>query len=246
MQLCALWSIHTAPYSCVHRAGGHGVCPAAISAGGASDRARQRSSGGTAGGTPSSQPTRAQFFWLKGISMPRPVSWNLRCVPCPANRDMSPQRLWISPLTHRSAGKGRLRPDAAALRGRPGDQRLPPACPLEGEFPIGGPNPCVCSLPCVQFSHSGAAARLRRVARSAHSRRGAAPHTCETGLLLRRLQITHRETMADVTEQTGAAVVTRGIFIPSGQKVPEGERKLGLLIQVGRRRRRAAPPCWPL
>lgn len=46
------------------------------------------------------------------------------------------------------------------------------------------------------------------------------------------LQITHRETMADVTEQTGAAVVTRGIFIPSGQKVPEGERKLGLLIQV--------------
>jgi hypothetical protein len=38
--------------------------------------------------------------------------------------------------------------------------------------------------------------------------------------------------MADITEQTGAAVVTRGIFIPSGQKVPEGERKLGLLIQV--------------
>lgn len=38
--------------------------------------------------------------------------------------------------------------------------------------------------------------------------------------------------MADVTEQTGAAVVTRGIFIAPGQKVPEGERKLGLLIQV--------------
>lgn len=45
-------------------------------------------------------------------------------------------------------------------------------------------------------------------------------------------QITHRETMADITEQTGAAVVTRGIFIAPGQKVPEGERKLGLLIQV--------------
>jgi hypothetical protein len=58
------------------------------------------------------------------------------------------------------------------------------------------------------------------------------------------LQITHRETMADVTEQTGAAVVTRGIFIPSGQKVPEGERKLGLLIQVRRSRRLVALPCW--
>jgi hypothetical protein len=47
------------PYSCVHCAGRHGVCPAAISAGGASDRARQRSSGSTASGAPGGQPTCA-------------------------------------------------------------------------------------------------------------------------------------------------------------------------------------------
>ena len=47
-----------------------------------------------------------------------------------------------------------------------------------------------------------------------------------------RLQITHRETLATITELTGAAVTTRGIFIMPRAPVPEGERKLALLIQV--------------
>lgn len=45
-------------------------------------------------------------------------------------------------------------------------------------------------------------------------------------------QITHRETMAGITELTGAAVTTRGIYLMPGQKLQEGERKLALLIQV--------------
>lgn len=38
--------------------------------------------------------------------------------------------------------------------------------------------------------------------------------------------------MAGITELTGAAVTTRGIYLMPGQKLQEGERKLALLIQV--------------
>ena len=38
--------------------------------------------------------------------------------------------------------------------------------------------------------------------------------------------------MKGITELTGAAVVTRGVFVERGRQAPEGERKLSLLIQV--------------
>jgi ATP-dependent RNA helicase DDX46/PRP5 len=44
-------------------------------------------------------------------------------------------------------------------------------------------------------------------------------------------QVTHRETLASVTELTGAAVTTRGYFVNPGKPAPEGERKLYLLIE---------------
>jgi ATP-dependent RNA helicase DDX46/PRP5 len=46
------------------------------------------------------------------------------------------------------------------------------------------------------------------------------------------MQITHRDTMSDITENTGAAITTRGVFVPTGRAPAEGERKLVLLIQV--------------
>ena len=54
-------------------------------------------------------------------------------------------------------------------------------------------------------------------------------------------QVTHRETVRDVAELTGAAITTRGVFVAPGRQPPEGERKLFLLIQV---RFPPAPP-WP-
>lgn len=44
-------------------------------------------------------------------------------------------------------------------------------------------------------------------------------------------QVTHRETLADINEQTGAAIIVRGIFAERGRPPPEGERKLYLLIE---------------
>ena len=45
-------------------------------------------------------------------------------------------------------------------------------------------------------------------------------------------QIMHRETVRDVADLTGAAITTRGVYVPPGHRLPEGERKLYLLIQV--------------
>ena len=44
----------------------------------------------------------------------------------------------------------------------------------------------------------------------------------------------HRETVRDVADLTGAAITTRGVYVPPGHRLPEGERKLYLLIQVTR------------
>lgn len=45
------------------------------------------------------------------------------------------------------------------------------------------------------------------------------------------MQITHRETIAQINELTGAAMTTKGFFYDKGQQVPEGERKLYLVIE---------------
>ena len=42
----------------------------------------------------------------------------------------------------------------------------------------------------------------------------------------------HRETVRDVADLTGAAITTRGVYVPPGHRLPEGERKLYLLIQA--------------
>lgn len=44
-------------------------------------------------------------------------------------------------------------------------------------------------------------------------------------------QITHRDTLSNVTELTGAAITTRGQYNRPGTLVPPGERKLYLLIE---------------
>ncbi|KAJ2656492.1 pre-mRNA processing RNA-helicase [Coemansia sp. RSA 1200] len=46
-----------------------------------------------------------------------------------------------------------------------------------------------------------------------------------------RWKATNRDTLAQVIEQTGVAITTRGIFVPAGKPVPEGERKLYLSIE---------------
>jgi len=45
------------------------------------------------------------------------------------------------------------------------------------------------------------------------------------------VQITHRETIAQINELTGAAMTTKGFFYEKNQPVPEGERKLYLVIE---------------
>ena len=63
------------------------------------------------------------------------------------------------------------------------------------------------------------------------------------------LQITHRETIAQINELTGAAMTTKGFFYDKGQQVPEGERKLYLVIEgptelsVKRAKARFGSPC---
>jgi ATP-dependent RNA helicase DDX46/PRP5 len=44
-------------------------------------------------------------------------------------------------------------------------------------------------------------------------------------------QVTHRDTIAQLNELTGAAVTTKGFFVPPNQQPPEGERRLYLLIE---------------
>ncbi len=55
-------------------------------------------------------------------------------------------------------------------------------------------------------------------------------------------QIMHRETVRDVADLTGAAITTRGVYVPPGHRLPEGERKLYLLIQVRSAPQQPAPP----
>ncbi len=45
------------------------------------------------------------------------------------------------------------------------------------------------------------------------------------------VQVTHRDTIAQLNELTGAAVTTKGVYVPPRTEVPEGERKLFLLIE---------------
>ena len=44
-------------------------------------------------------------------------------------------------------------------------------------------------------------------------------------------QVTHRETITNIADLTGAAVITKGVFVPPGKAPPEGERKIYLLIE---------------
>ena len=37
--------------------------------------------------------------------------------------------------------------------------------------------------------------------------------------------------MNSIVELTGAALITKGVFVPPGKSVPEGERKIYLLIE---------------
>ncbi|KAJ2900336.1 pre-mRNA processing RNA-helicase, partial [Coemansia aciculifera] len=46
-----------------------------------------------------------------------------------------------------------------------------------------------------------------------------------------RWRATNHETLLQVIEHTGAAITTRGIYVPPGKPVPEGERKLYLSIE---------------
>ncbi|KAJ1926219.1 pre-mRNA processing RNA-helicase, partial [Linderina pennispora] len=47
-----------------------------------------------------------------------------------------------------------------------------------------------------------------------------------------RWRATNRETLSRIIEQTGAAITTRGVFVPQGKTAPEGERKLYLSIEA--------------
>eukprot|EP00741_Cyanophora_paradoxa_P018341 tig00000204_g17710.t1 len=46
-----------------------------------------------------------------------------------------------------------------------------------------------------------------------------------------RWKVTHKETVRDITEWTGAAVTTKGVYTPEGKAPPAGERRLYLLIE---------------
>ena len=43
--------------------------------------------------------------------------------------------------------------------------------------------------------------------------------------------MTHRETFGAITELTGAALTIKGYHYEKGQPIPEGERKLYLLLE---------------
>jgi len=44
-------------------------------------------------------------------------------------------------------------------------------------------------------------------------------------------QVTHRDTVNMIEETTGAALITKGVYVPPGKAPPEGERKIYLLIE---------------
>ncbi len=44
--------------------------------------------------------------------------------------------------------------------------------------------------------------------------------------------MTHKDAMAMITELTGAAVTTKGIYVAPGRPIPEGESRLHLLIEA--------------
>ena len=46
-----------------------------------------------------------------------------------------------------------------------------------------------------------------------------------------RWRVTHRERMRDINELTGCAVIVRGKYFKPGEPIPDGERKLYLLIE---------------
>ncbi|KAK9809677.1 hypothetical protein WJX73_003655 [Symbiochloris irregularis] len=46
-----------------------------------------------------------------------------------------------------------------------------------------------------------------------------------------RWKVTHRDFMAQLNELTGAAVTTKGTYVAPGKPIPEGERKLYLIIE---------------
>lgn len=46
-----------------------------------------------------------------------------------------------------------------------------------------------------------------------------------------RWKLTHKEYMTQITEMTGAALVTKGLYVPPGQRPTPGERKLYVLIE---------------
>jgi ATP-dependent RNA helicase DDX46/PRP5 len=46
-----------------------------------------------------------------------------------------------------------------------------------------------------------------------------------------RWKVTHKDALNAITEFTGAAVTTRGSFVPPGRNPPPGERKLYLFIE---------------
>ena len=45
------------------------------------------------------------------------------------------------------------------------------------------------------------------------------------------VQITHRESLSRISELTGAALTIKGKYCENGQSVPDGERKLYLIIE---------------
>ncbi|KAJ2083685.1 pre-mRNA processing RNA-helicase [Coemansia sp. RSA 988] len=47
-----------------------------------------------------------------------------------------------------------------------------------------------------------------------------------------RWRATNRDTLSQIIEQSGAAITTRGVFVPPGKPVPDGERKLYLSIEA--------------
>merc|ERR1712216_999202 len=46
-----------------------------------------------------------------------------------------------------------------------------------------------------------------------------------------RWNVTHKDSLAQISEFTGAIITTRGQYIPPGKQLPIGERKLHLLIE---------------
>jgi ATP-dependent RNA helicase DDX46/PRP5 len=46
-----------------------------------------------------------------------------------------------------------------------------------------------------------------------------------------RWKVTHKDALSAITEWTGAAITTKGVYVPLGRNPPPGERKLHLLIE---------------